>query len=395
MRHSTRALATLALLALTLILLPQRLATAQSDRWVDLLDGGTLDHWVAPGDGAWAIEGTDLVVAKPGQGWWIRTKKAYRDFQLELDFKLPKGGNSGVGLRGSQHGDPAFTGFEVQVFDSYGQEPTINGCGAVYNAITPLKQAVKPAGHWNRMSIKLTGDVLTVYLNGQLIHDAAQLDERGFHRAPDQKLPLNDRLKTGYISLQDHGDAVRYRNIRILDLSRDAEPDGMKPLLTSMDDFMARGGGQWTIEPGRLIGKNGPGHIFTRQRFTDVEIRANVKVNTRGNSGLYFRTVPNAGNPDSWPTGYEAQVDNHDPKNFTGCLYDKAWPDERTKPITRDNAWFDYRIRVEGDRVRTWIDGIAMVDAQLTDFADGHIAFQTHHPGNEVEYRDVRVLRLE
>ena len=67
---------------------------------------------------------------KPGQGWWIRTDKTYRDFELTLEFWMPEGGNSGVGLRGSSIGDPAFTGFEVQILDTHGQEPGLSNCGA-------------------------------------------------------------------------------------------------------------------------------------------------------------------------------------------------------------------------------------------------------------------------
>ena len=115
-----------------------------------------------------------------------------------------------------------------------------------------------------------------------------------------------------------------------------------------------------------------------------------VRVNERGNSGVYFRTVPRPEDPDTWPLGYEAQVDNHDPKNFTGVVYDRAWPEGVDAPLTRDGAWFDYRIVAKGDRVRTWINGTPMVDTTLDLFDEGHVAFQTHHEGNVIEYRDVR-----
>lgn len=371
-----------------------------------LFDGKHLDHWVvgpAGGGeaGAWAIENGELVVAKPGHGWWLRTKKAYRDFELDLEFNVPAGGNSGIGLRGSQWGDPAFTGLELQVFDSFGQEPSINGCGAVYNAITPISQACKPAGEWNTYRIRLVGDTLNVWLNGVQIHTDARLDDRGYHREPAEKMPLADRLTTGFIALQDHGDRVRYRNITVKDLSADPEADGFVPQLTRSEDFTKKGGGDWSIEPGRIVGTDGPGHLFTNTKFTDFELRASVKVNERGNSGLYIRVEPNADNPDSWPTGYECQVDNHDPKNYTGCIYDRAWPtppntsSAPSGPISRDGAWFDYRIIARGNHIQTWINGTPMVDATLTDFATGRIAFQTHHEGNEIEYRDVRILKLD
>ena len=166
------------------------------------------------------------------------------------------------------------------------------------------------------------------------------------------------------------------------------------------DGWFAKGGGTWTVgqrelEGGAVIGSDGPGHLFSEKTFADFELRAFARVNTNGNSGLYFRTIPSPENPDSWPLGYEAQVDQHDPKNFTGCVYDRAWPEHTSSPITRDNAWLDYRIRAVGDRVQTWINGVPMVDARLEDFDKGHFALQTHHQGNQIMYRDVRVRVID
>ncbi len=120
-----------------------------------------------------------------------------------------------------------------------------------------------------------------------------------------------------------------------------------------------------------------------------------VKVNERGNSGMYFRVKPNPDPNTPWPIGYEAQVDNHDPKNYTGAIYDKAWPENHSEPITRDDAWFDYRVVVQDDHIRTWINGEPMVDAQLDEFSSGHLAVQGHHDGNVIEYRDIRVIELD
>ncbi len=124
-------------------------------------------------------------------------------------------------------------------------------------------------------------------------------------------------------------------------------------------------------------------------------MRALVKVNERGNSGLYVRVRPNPQANNPWPIGYEAQVDQHDPKNFTGCIYNEAWPTYIKGPITQDNAWFDYRIRAEGDRIRTWINGVPMVDTFLDTHSAGHFALQGHHQGNVIEFRDIRVIKLD
>lgn len=372
-----------------------------SEGYVDLFNGRDLTGWHAPGDGAWGVRDGDLVTLKPGQGGWIRTDRMYRDFDLMLDFWMPEGGNSGVGLRGSSGGDPAFTGLEVQILDTHGEEPGLRNCGAVYEAVAPSEMAVRPGEEWNSYRIRLVGDVLDVWLNGVRIHDGTRLDDRGFRRDPSRPLPLNARATTGYIALQDHGHGFRFRNIRVMDLSEDPEPAGMVHLIAQMgqggvpEGWFAEDEGEWSIEDGALVGRGGPGHLFTIGEYSDFEMRALVKTNERGNSGMYFRVRPNPDPNNPWPLGYEAQVDHHDPRNFTGCIYNAAWSPNLSQPFTRDGAWFDYRVRAEGDRIRTWINGVPMVDAYLTEFDRGHLAVQGHHDGNEIMYKDIRVLSLD
>jgi len=370
---------------------------ANESGWVQLLNNKDLTGWTSQGDlDAWGVVNGELVTIKPGKGHWIRTDRMYRDFELMLDFWMPEGGNSGVGIRGSSNGDPAFTGFEVQILDTNGQEPQDHTCGSIYTAITASEMAVNPAGQWNTYHISVIGDTINVDLNGiHVIHNET-LDDRGYFRSPDSPLPLDARATTGYISLQDHGHPFRYRNIKIKDLSSDPEPDGMMPLIDeNLDNWFSQDNAVWTNEGGSLIGRKGPGHLFTKASYTNFEMRALVKINDHGNSGMYFRVKPNPDPNNPWPIGYEAQVDNHDPKNFTGVVYDKAWASDVSAPITRDNAWFDYRVRVEGSHIRTWINGQPMVDTQLNEFESGHLAVQGHHDGNIVEYRDIRIIELD
>lgn len=378
---------------------------AENAGWVDLFNGRDLTGWTGGAEGAWVVRDGEIVTAKPGQGWWLRTERMFRDFELELEFWMPEGGNSGLGLRGSSGGDPAFTGFEIQMLDTYGETPGLRNCGAVYEAIAPSAMAVNKPNNWNTYRVRLVGDTLDVWLNGVHIHDAQKLDDRGFFRSESHPLPLNTRATTGYIALQDHGHAFRFRNIRIKDLSPDPEPEGMVHLIRGMDGdtpegWFAEDSGSWTIEGGALVGRDGPGHLFSDSEYTDFEMRTLVRVNERGNSGIYFNAQPNPDPKNPWPAGYgyEAQVDNHDPKNYTGCIYNTAWPESgpgREGPITRDGAWFDYRVRREGDRVRTWINGVLFVDAELDEFTTGRFALQGHHPGNVIEYKDFRVLTLD
>lgn len=361
--------------------------------WVDLFNGKDLSGWTASGDqNAWGVRDGEIVTIRPGHGGWLRTTRMYRDFELTLEFWMPEGGNSGVGLRGSSNGDPAFTGFEIQILDTSGQSPDVRNCGSVYEAFPARVMAVRPAGSWNNYRIRLVGSHLSVWLNGEQIHDMEPLDDRGFYRTESQPLPLHARATTGYIALQDHGHAFRFRNIRLLDLSPDPEPLAMRSLM-DMDLWFTDGGGSWSIEGGTLIGRDGPGHLFTHESFRNLELRSLVRVNERGNSGIYFRASPNP--RGVWPIGVESQIDNHDRRNFTGCLYDRAWPSRSSGPMSRDDAWFDYRVLVEGARVRTWINGKPVVVATLPSAEECRVALQTHHEGNRIEFRDLRILVIE
>ena len=373
----------------------------QAAGWHLLFDGDSLDGWTTSGNlDAWRVE-DGAIRCVPNNGWWLRTEDQHRDFELFVDFKLAPGANSGLGLRGSATGDPAFTGMELQIFDSHGQEPSLNGCGAVYNAIAPRVQAVKPAGEWNTYRVLLEGDTLSAWLNGQPIHVDEKLDDRGIVHVPEDKNPMRSRVKSGYLSFQDHGDEVWFRNIKIRPIDMhplDVPPAEGEPqwvdLFNGRDltGWFSKGNATWSAEDGQIVGRDGgPGHLYSDGVYKDFELRAKVRINTAGNSGFYFRAKPPEGNPDHWPDGYEAQVDHRDPQNFTGCLYGRAWAKEL---VTRENEWFDYNVRCVGNEITLAINGRTMLETTQNAFAEGHVALQGHHKGSEVRWRDIQIRPL-
>jgi hypothetical protein len=259
----------------------------KSDGWTLLFDGKTLDGWTTVGDiSAWTVaqdkDGPVITMKNPGHGEWLHTTKMYRDFELLVDFDVEKGKNSGVGLRGSSVGDPAFTGMEIQVFGNQGEKPTITSCGSVYDAIAPTAMPLKDGGQWNTFRIKLVGDTLNIWLNGEQIHKDQKLDTRGYVHKPEDKSPLNSRCPTGFIALQDHGDKVRFRNIKIKDLSRDKDPGDFVPIFNgkgtegwTTDVPGKQPTGKWKVEEGVLVG-NDIG-LVTDQSWTAAEFRAFVR----------------------------------------------------------------------------------------------------------------------
>ena len=88
------------------------------------------------------------------------TTRQFTDFRLRLEVRYPKDGNSGVYLRGR---------YEVQVADTPGPEPLIDGLGSIYGFLTPGAYANRPPGEWQSFDITLTGRSVTVVLNGKTI----------------------------------------------------------------------------------------------------------------------------------------------------------------------------------------------------------------------------------
>jgi len=189
-------------------------APRADDGFVSMFDGKTLAGWKTTGN--WVVEEGGVVALhpRPGEHGWQRydayltTARKYKDFVLDLEFKIAKGGNSGVFLRVGDLSNHVKTGFEVQILDTHGKpNPGNHDCGGVIGAAAPSKNMAKPAGQWNRYVITCRGNRLVVELNGTQIIDL-ELD----------KSPLKNRPSEGYIGFQDEAKPVWYRNVRIKEL---------------------------------------------------------------------------------------------------------------------------------------------------------------------------------
>jgi hypothetical protein len=166
-----------------------------------LFNGKDLDGWqpqTTDRDNQW--KAVDGVLTNPASGVNLMTTEKYDDFKLHLEFKYPKGSNSGIYLRGR---------YEVQVEDNYGRVPNSHYIGGLYGFLTPNENASKPAGEWQTYDITLVGRRVTVVLNGKsVITDALIPGITG--GALDSK-----EGEPGPILLQgDHG-PIEYRNLTI------------------------------------------------------------------------------------------------------------------------------------------------------------------------------------
>jgi hypothetical protein len=169
----------------------------------------------------WKVEDGVLHGSEP-RGTWLVSEKTYGDFVLEFEFKLGERGNSGVGIRVPEAGDPAFDGLEIQMCDERYNNPPDTAdklTGSLYWAVAPKKQVYKPL-EWNKYQITIKGPQLKVVLNDEVIQDV-NLDE---HKKPlvqhggRPATSLSERPRKGSISFQElsrGGAHVMIRNARI------------------------------------------------------------------------------------------------------------------------------------------------------------------------------------
>lgn len=179
-----------------------KLKRSKTPEWgqpIHLIKSNSLEGWSTfGGENHWVVK--DGVLSNPKSGANIKTNQKFEDFKLALEFRIPKGSNSGVYLRGR---------YEVQITDSYGAEPEYDQLGAIYGFITPIDLPAKPAGEWQKLEVTLIGRQVTVALNGKtIIHPQEIPGITGGALDSDEAAP-------GPLMIQgDHG-AVEYRNIII------------------------------------------------------------------------------------------------------------------------------------------------------------------------------------
>jgi len=208
--------------------------------WLTLFDGKSFDGWhqfnenkMSP---AWNIV-DDAMVFDPSkqidkkQNNDLVTDKEYTNFELSLEWNIAKGGNSGIfwGVKeGIQYGKPYTTGPEIQVLDNERHpdalaNPKFHQAGALYDMVQPMFDVCKPAGEWNHvlLSINHKSNRGSVALNGVEIVTFPLSGEKWDALIANSKFSDWDhfaKFKTGKIGLQDHGDMVSYRNIKIREL---------------------------------------------------------------------------------------------------------------------------------------------------------------------------------
>tara|TARA_B100001123_G_C14978595_1_gene894646 strand:- start:141 stop:794 length:654 start_codon:yes stop_codon:yes gene_type:complete len=198
---------------------------SSNSEWIVLFDGKTVkglrgykqsgfpDSWEV-------VDGTLKTV--PGHGIDLISEEVYKNFELELEWKVPKGGNSGIFYFATEEGNYIWQSApEMQVVDDEKHtdgKNTLTSAGALYALIAPSTNVVKPVGEFNQVRIKVKNNHVEHWLNGTKIVEYVYGSDMMWDlvaKSKFNKMPLFAKASEGHIGLQgDHG-LIWYKNIRI------------------------------------------------------------------------------------------------------------------------------------------------------------------------------------
>ncbi|WP_299758653.1 DUF1080 domain-containing protein [uncultured Pontibacter sp.] len=213
--------------------------TENEGDWISLFDGKTTQGWHTYGkdsigrawivdDGALHLDASNKKDWQTSDGGDIVSEREFDDFHLQLEWKVAENGNSGIIFYvqedTSKYDYTWNTGLEMQVLDNNGHPDAKihkHRAGDLYDLIASSAETVKPAGEWNQVEIISNKGQLEFHQNGQKVVETTLWDDNWRELVAGSKfadMPGWGSFKSGKIALQDHGDNVWFRNIRIKEL---------------------------------------------------------------------------------------------------------------------------------------------------------------------------------
>ena len=386
--------------------------------WALLFDGETLNGW-KDYNGTTLTQPWHVVngcIQAKGEGsdedGYIVTTKEYENFELYWEWKLSKGGNSGMLYHVVERPIfkvPYVTGPEYQLLDDPNFPETIQDwqkLGADYAMHVPDKSLMKvnPAGKWNNSKIVFDNGHVEHWLNGVKILEFEAWSDDWFKRKNSGKwedAPEYGLARKGLLCLQDHGYPASFRNIKLKELPRKTKEVN---LFNGVDltGWEVYGTEKWYVENGLLICESGPdkkyGYLATREYYDDFDLTVEFKQEADGNSGVFFRSFIESGVKIN---GWQCEVA---PKGqHTGGIYEsygRGWlikPPPEKESVLKEGEWNTMRIVAQGEHVVTWLNGVEMIhihDAKIAT-GKGRIALQIHDGGGiRVLWRNLKLKTL-
>jgi HEAT repeat protein len=358
----------------------------------------------------WIVQNGFLIFT--GNGDNLCTSKSYGDFEMLVDWKISPNGDAGIYLRGSP---------QVQIWDAsrLDTEASVGSGGLFNNEVNeknPLRMADNPVGEWNTFRIRMVGERVTVYLNGQLVVDNTILENYW-----DRSLPI---FPVEQIELQAHGSLLAYRDIYIREIPRpepfrvndEEKTAGFQELFDGISMSNWTGNTiDYRSEDGCIVfhpNSGGSGNLYTREEYGDFIFRFDFQLTPAGNSGIGVRTSMKG---DAAYGGMEIQVlddvsevyKNIEPYQAHGSVYGVI-PAKRgyLKPV---GEWNSEEIMFQGSKVKVILNGTVIVDGDIEEASKngtmdhkehpglknkmGHIGFLSHD--SPVKFRNIRIKVLD
>ncbi|MBX9681098.1 MAG: DUF1080 domain-containing protein [Gemmataceae bacterium] len=206
----------IASLALTFAFTLPTFADEPPTGFVSLFNGKDLAGWKWTGKkDVWGAENGILYVAGGGGGY-LFTEKEYANFEFRCEYKMPKMGNSGVGIRSPLQGDPAYVGMEIQLLDDANWKGLAEWqhTGSIYHVVPAKKVNSKPFGEWNTIRIVADKRKVMIEHNAETLVDA-NLDEHVKDKGKQHPGLTRER---GHIGFQSYNYRVEFRNVYLKDL---------------------------------------------------------------------------------------------------------------------------------------------------------------------------------
>jgi hypothetical protein len=379
--------------------------TEAAEGWTLLFDGTTLDGWRnynAEGLAGWRV--VDGTIQADGSGsdasGYIVTKKEYENFHFSIDWRITKGGNSGLlyhVVERPEFAVPYVTGPEYQLIDQEGWEknnaPTKlepwQSLGVDYAMHIPNLTGVNvnPPGQWNNSEIVFDNGHVEHWLNGVKIVEFEAWTDDWFARRASGKwadAPEYGLAHRGLICLQDHGDPASFRNVKIRELPRKA---GRKVELfngVDLTGWVPYGTELFHVENGEIVLESGPdkqyGYLATREYYDDFDCTFEFLQEADGNSGFFFRSVVF---PVAIVNGWQVEIAPKD--KFSGGIYESYGRGWLFRPPVEQlvDGWNRMRVRVVGSNATVWLNDVEVTDLTDDAFArrQGRLALQIHDGG--------------
>ncbi len=388
--------------------------------WELLFDGRSLAGWrgwrrEGPPPEGWSIEDGSLAVQAGGGD--LLTVRRFRDFEFSFEWKCSPGANSGVMYHVGESLDaPWMTGPEFQILDDAGAgvdagDP--HSAGALYAIYPPRDKVLRPAGAWNRGRIVVHRGRVEHWVNGTRVVEARLDDEVWRERVAASKFrawPEFGSLARGSIALQDHGNRVWFRNLKIRELR--PEPAGPVVELFNGRDlegwtFFLQEEAQpeevWSVRDGVLVCRGRPiGYLKTERSFANYILELDWRFDPEkgpGNSGVLLRL---SGEDRIWPRSIEAQLMSGqagdfwnigefpmrtDPRRTRGRNTRRTHSNER--PL---GQWNHYEILLDQDSCVLKVNGEVLNVATGCEVLPGPIGLQSE--GAEIHFRNIRLTPL-